>query len=136
MAVSLHRSLTGLENVLLQFITLALGIGASFVVGGLSTRNITKQHARSAFRRVSNLYLSISRVANTISRVYPENSAIDADDIAKYSKALDRIDAIVTEQINTADDAIEDWNELVPEEIKAFRVRLQQIQNSSITQLQ
>jgi len=39
---------------------------------------------------------------------------------------LDRLDAIVTEQIGTADDALEDWNDVVPEELTSLREQLRQ----------
>jgi hypothetical protein len=38
--------------------------------------------------------------------------------------ALARLEAIVIEQLATADDALEDWRDIVPEDVKELRGRL------------
>ena len=62
-------------------------------------------HARSAFRRLISLYNGLSRVARAI--------AGTEDDAVK----LKIIEAIVVEQISTADDALADWEDVVPEAV-------------------
>jgi hypothetical protein len=118
------RDLTGLENTLLQIFSLGLGLVGSYIMGKESARetakDIIKPHARSAFRRLLSLYKSLSRLAFAIQSArsgVPEN--LDAIAI------LDRLEAIVTEQIGTADDALEDWNDVVPEEVANLRAQLQ-----------
>ncbi len=62
-------------------------------------------HARSAFRRLISLYEGLSRVANVIGE--PK-----VDEVK-----LKVIRAIVVEQISTADDALADWEDVVPEAV-------------------
>ncbi len=118
-----QRDLTGLENTLLQIFSLGLGLVGSYVMGKESAREtakeIIKPHARSAFRRLLSLYKSLSRLAFAIQSAragVPENPEAVA--------ILDRLDAIVIEQIGTADDALEDWNDIVPEEVANLRAQL------------
>jgi hypothetical protein len=117
------RDLTGLENTLLQIFSLGFGLLGSYIMGKESARetakDIIKPHARSAFRRLLSLYKSLSRLAFAIQAArssVPQNPEALA--------ILDRLDAIVTEQIGTADDALEDWNDVVPEELANLRAQL------------
>jgi len=50
-----------------------------------------------------------------------EKSHFDAIDPA----VLDRLEDVVTSQILTADDALEDWSDVVPEDVKELRNRLE-----------
>lgn len=117
------RDLTGLESCLLQIISLTAGLVGSYIFSRQSAqkaaREMIKPHARSAFRRLLSLYESLSRVATEIrSSDYsksPEN----------YQVTLAKLDAIVTEQLTTADDALEDWNDIVPEDVEELKQRLQ-----------
>lgn len=110
--VSTVRTLTNLELIFSQTFALITGLVGSFVFGRQSAtkagREVIKPHARSAFRRLLSLYMSISRVANIIA-------------ISKSSEdphvTLEKVEAIVTEQLATADDALEDWRDIVPEEV-------------------
>ena len=103
------RTLTNLENVLFQIFALATGLTGSFIFGRQSARAAAREmiepHARSAFRRLRSLYDGLSRVAETI--VGTE------DDTVK----LKMIEAIVVEHISTADDALADWQDMVPDSV-------------------
>ena len=110
--VSTIRTLTNLELIFSQTFALITGLVGSFVFGRQSAtkagREVIKPHARSAFRRLLSLYMSISRVANIIAM--SKNSEDPHVTLAK-------VEAIVTEQLATADDALEDWRDIVPEEV-------------------
>ena len=118
-----QENLTSLESVLLQFISLAIGCGVSFFVGRRSVsdaaKEIIKPHARKAFRRLVSLYRSLSRAANAI------KSAQDNESPENQRVTLAKLDAIVTEQLATADDALEDWNDIVPEDVEELKQKLQ-----------
>jgi hypothetical protein len=120
--VGASRNLSTLENTLLQVFAIAVGIGASIVFGRESARDaareIVKPHAKSAFRRLVSLYKSLSRVAVAIEQARPQVSD------AASSGVLDKLSAIVAEQLATADDALEDWNDIVPEDVKELRQRM------------
>lgn len=121
--VATKRPLSDLEGVLLQAFSLGSGVIGSFIFGKYSARSaareLIKPHARSAFRRLLSLFRSLSRVASTIEGV----SRGSADD---HKLALSKLEAIVIEQLATADDALEDWRDIVPEDVDELR---QQITN-------
>ena len=116
--VAAKRDLTSMESVLLQIISLAIGVGASFFFGRWSVREAAKPHAQSAFRRLLSLYESLSRTANAIESA--QNSKSDED----YQVLLARLEEIVSYQLMTADDALEDWNDIVPEDVKELEQKL------------
>lgn len=117
--IATQRSLTSLENTLLQAFSLAFGLIGSFYFGKQSTidaaKEIIKPHARSAFRRLISLYESLSRVAVEI-----ENSKSNQSEVVTIAK----MEAIIVEQLATADDALEDWRDIVPEEVEELRSKL------------
>ena len=110
------RTLTGLESVILQFFSLMAGLVGSFFFGRQSAREaareLIKPHARSAFRRLLSLYQSLSRVATTI------ESSQNFESPVENQVTLAKLEAIVVEQLASADDAIEDWKDIVPEDVK------------------
>lgn len=119
--ISSQRDLTSLENTLLQAFGLGLGLIGSFMFGRQSAKEaakeIIKPHARSAFRRLISLYESLSRVGFAIEDCHnnPESQ----------SHTMAKLEAIVVEQLSTADDALEDWNDIVPEEVSELKARLE-----------
>lgn len=109
------RTLSGLESTFWQIFVFATGLAGSFIFGRQSAREtakeIIKPHARSAFRRLLSLYHSLSRAATAI-----ESGQI-SDSHENYQVALARLEEIVTEQLSIADDALEDWRDIVPEDV-------------------
>ena len=116
------RTLTGLESVILQFFSLMAGLVGSFFFGRQSAREaareIIKPHARSAFRRLLSLYQSLSRVADVI------ESSQNSESPEGNQVTLAKLEAIVVEQLSSADDAIEDWRDVVPEDVKELDQRV------------
>jgi hypothetical protein len=124
--VAKFRPLSGLESVLLQSFSLAIGLLGSFIIGRESVRNaardVIKPHARSAFRRLLSLYSSLSRLATTIQEARPMNKSPFVE-----STVLDKLEVMVIEQIATADDALEDWRDIVPEDVAELRTKLEKV---------
>lgn len=120
--VATERTFTNLESVILQSFALGAGLIGSFVFGRQSAREaareIIKPHARSAFRRLLSLYQSLSRVGSTIEASQKSDSPED------HGITLAKLEAIVIEQLATADDALEDWRDIVPEDVEELRQRL------------
>ncbi len=114
---------TDLENILLQIIFLAIGCSVSFFVGQKSVekaaKEVIKPHARSAFRRLIFLYLTLRRAAAAI------ESAQHSESQENYQVILARLEEIVTAQLMTADDALSDWDDIVPEDVKELKQKLQ-----------
>ena len=117
--VSVIRPLSSLENTLLWVISLALSLVGSFYIGKESSREamheLIRPHARSAFRRLMSLYGSLSRVASEIAASKsPESQKL----------LIAKLEAIVVEQLATADDALDDWQDIAPEEVRELRNKL------------
>ncbi len=123
MYIAATRPVTDLESVLLQIISLSIGGGLSFFAGRQSAREaareIIKPHARSAFRRLISLSLSLLRSAKVI------KSSRSSESHEDYQVVLAKLEVIVTEQLATADDALEDWNDIVPEEVAELKQKLE-----------
>jgi len=127
MALSIYiasqRELSSLENTLLQAFSLCFGLIGSFMFGKQSAKDgakeLIKPHARSAFRRLMSLYQSLSRVGFEIER-YQEQETHSSE-----SHTIAKLEAIVIEQLATADDALEDWNDIVPDEVSELKNKLE-----------
>ncbi|MDE0425559.1 MAG: hypothetical protein OXN25_11870 [Candidatus Poribacteria bacterium] len=117
-----QRTLSGLESILWQIFVFAGGLAGSFIFGRQSAREaareLVKPHARSAFRRLIFLYLTLRRAASAI------ESAQDSESQENYQVMLARLEEIVAAQLITADDALEDWNDIVPEEVEELKHKL------------
>ena len=118
-----QRTLSGLESILWQIFVFAGGLAGSFIFGRQSAseaaKEIIKPHARSAFRRLIFLYLTLRRAANIVES--SQNSVSEE----KYQLVLARLEEIITAQLLTADEALEGWNDLVPEDVKELKQKLQ-----------
>ena len=129
---SSQRALTPLESGSLQALTLLLGLTASFIFGKQSAttaaREIIKPHARSAFRRLISLYDSLSRLSAIIRKAQSSGQQSLED-----KAVFDVLEAIVTGQISTADDALEDWRDIVPDEVQELRDKLGQTHTGELS---
>ena len=116
----LKREPTALEQALLRAISLGLGLWGAYIIGQQSARDAARDlmqpHARSAFRRLLSLYGSLGRVAEHISIF--RRASISAE------TGYPLLHAIVTEQLATAGDAMEDWRDIVPEDVAEVEARL------------
>ena len=132
--IASNRALTSLEAVLLQSFGLGAGILGSFIFGrqsaGKAAREMVKPHSRSAFRRVLSLYQSLSRLASVIENAKYFSSKLDELNNSNYGY-LPVLEAIVTEQLSTANDALEDWRDLIPEDIQELERRIKERKTSS-----
>ncbi len=117
------RTLTGLESTLWQIFVFATGLAGSFIFGQQSAqkaaKEIIKPHARSAFRRLIFLYLTLRRAAAAVELAQHSESQ------ENYQVILARLEEIITAQLMTADNALDDWNDIVPEDVKELKQKLQ-----------
>lgn len=119
--VTLTRTLTSLESFFWQLIGIFAGLAGSFYFGRQSAREaareIIKPHARSAFRRLVFLYRSIYQIGSII------HSSRASKSPENYQVILAEIDGIVFGQLATAEDALEDWRDIVPEDVEELDQR-------------
>ena len=110
--LSFHRSMSSVEDALFQLLISGTGLLGSYIFGRNSARagafEVIRPHARAAFRRVTALYNSLYRLSGKIEELKQEGS----------DHRLDLIQALVNEHIATGRDAMEDWRDIVPEEVK------------------
>ena len=115
--LTLFRNLTTFEVALSQLVVLSTGLLGSYIFGRNAARagalDVIKPHARAAFRRVTALYKSLYLLSDRIEEMKEE----------KYDHRLDLIQALVNEQITTGQDAMEDWRDIVPEEVEEIERR-------------
>ena len=128
--IASKRTLTPLEGTMFQFFILGLGIMGSFLFGKQSAKqaakDLIKPHARSAFRRLIFLYESLSRLAKAIEKGKEEEISV-----ANNNLVLEKLEAIVIEQIATADDALEDWRDVVPEDVEELTDKFSKARNDN-----
>jgi hypothetical protein len=131
--VATNRALTSLESVSLQLLIFLFGLSGSFILGRQSARkvarDIIKPHARSAFRRVLSLYNGLSRLATIISQRHSSNKDAMSDEVI-----MAKCESILTEYINTADDALEDWRDIIPEDVDELHKRLKKQTDEEVQQ--
>ena len=118
-----QRTLSGLESMIWQIFVLTAGLAGSFMFGRQSAeaaaREVIKPYARSAFRRLIFLYLTLRRAATTVELAqHPESQE-------NHQVILARLEEIIAAQLMTADDALEDWNDIVPEDVEELKQKLQ-----------
>lgn len=114
--VAATRQMTDLESVLLQFFFAIIGYLGTFMAGRQSARtaakDVIKPYARSAFRRLLSLYRSHQQMASVV------EDALDSKTTEGYRLTLARLQGILLGQIGTADAAMEDWRDIVPEDVE------------------
>lgn len=124
--VSSIRNLTSLEGTLMQFMTYGLGLYGSYIQGQdkmhENAKDLIKPHARSAFRRLASLYESLSKLAYAV-----RDSKVIMAQNQLALLVLERMDGIIDGQISTADDALEDWRDIIPEELQELDSRLRSV---------
>jgi hypothetical protein len=119
------RTITSVEGILFQVFALATGLIGSFIFGRQSARTaareMIKPHARSAFRRLTSLYVGLSDIARVIEAARNLRSNDD------QRLALAKLEGLVLGLVATADDALEDWRDIVPEDVEDLPRRLSTI---------
>ena len=109
--VASHREVSSVESILFQVVILGTGLSGSFLFGRSSAvdtaRDVIRPHARSAFRRV----LSLHKI------MYDLSVRIEGFQQEGHDPRLDVIRAVVDGQIVTGKDALEDWRDIIPNDV-------------------
>jgi hypothetical protein len=128
-----ERKLSDLENIQFQIITMSIGLTGSYLLGGVTAReaaeDVVRPHAKSAFRRVMALYASLARLHITMDKVKPTLVATP-----QAIAAIERFQDLVTEQINTSGNTIDDWGDLVPDEVAKVKEQSAALQGDTLNQ--
>ena len=131
--VTAKRPLSPLEQVLFSIVTVFIGVWASFVAGHQSGQEAAEQRlraqARYAFRRVLTLYGGHGRTVALIEDRIAQLKTLGKDGHVTLEQAVNAfqlVEAQVIEQGFHANDSVEDWRDLAPDEIAALERVLQQ----------
>ena len=111
------RPVTSTEEAIGELFALIGGIAGSF----LAARSTFRGHARSAFRRLLSMYAGLGEIAKTAVCETPE----------EHESALARIGAIASVHYGTALDALEDWNDIAPQQVAELRESLSRRRQTS-----
>ncbi len=130
--VASQRQFTALESLLLELLVLLVGLAATMFTGYQSMQRAaaesTRQHARSAFRRVASLYAGYTRIGTSIVRQRELLArGVGADERIPAEVAglsLDLLEAQLDEQFETLEDALADWRDLSPEGVTEIEAQL------------
>ena len=126
-----------LAGAVLQGIALVFGVYGSYVLGKASAFDardrITEARALSALRRMLNLYRALGRQRKSLSQqmfrldqLAQQQNPNGRVEIEHVRGSFMTLEAMVTEQINTAGDALEDWRELLPDEVARIEKQVQE----------
>lgn len=129
---------TKLENGLLQFISFVITVAISVGIGYFSAkeqgRGILKPHGRKSVRRIVNLGDGVRAFGTTIETErarFKHRSDQDGHiDVFEVERTLDVLYGQLEGQIRTVNDAIEDWRDVVPEDVAAIEERAKGVATS------
>lgn len=122
LVTSSSRSLTELEQLLFQVFVLLASLAGAYLLGLHVERKSRewafRQYARAAFRRVLTLYRSLTRMAEMLYREH-QTGRETAD-----QTTVAGLQATVLEQLDTIHDALEDWRDIIPEDVRDIEEKL------------
>jgi hypothetical protein len=135
--ITSRKDMTNLDNGLLQFIFFSVGIAVAYIFGRWSIASaaaeVVKPHGRKAVRRIVNLAQALQSFGIVLSDLRVLASAT-ADrnqglvPIDEVDRVLDVLDNNLATQLRTVADAIEDWRDIVPEEVEAIEQRAREVE--------
>lgn len=126
-----REDVTNLDNGLLEFIFFFAGVVLSYVFGRQSiaaeAAASVRRDGRKAVRRIVNLARGLQDVATTLSEtalhLEGEETADGKIVAADVQYTLKMLRSHVDVQLRTVADAIEDWRDIVPEEVEELERR-------------
>jgi hypothetical protein len=127
-----------LEKGLLNFIFFVFAAGLAVYLGRESlsreASEMLRPHGRKAVRRIVALGRGIgtfSTVIETERELIASRSKGESVDIVTVERAFDILESHVGEQLGTVGDAIEDWRDVVPDEVQALERKSMEVERSN-----
>jgi len=112
------KPFTALESTFFQLFILATSLVGSFYVtkrfSEKSALKALKPYARSSFRRMLSLYSGLIRLNGSFAKEIHGT---------KDGVPLEKLKDILNEQIYTAIDALEEWRDIIPEDVEEIELR-------------
>lgn len=126
-----HSKLTAMESGLLQAISILAGMATSHYFAKVSAKNMVRERAKLALRRISTLYAFFPGHIQSITykkSLLDSSTKNDKVDARLVEMAINDLIIETNGQIRSVNDAVEDWRELVPdaeEIVQAYREEAQ-----------
>ena len=128
-----------LAAAILQAGTILSGTFTAWVFARASVqsaaRELIRPHARSAFRRVRNIYQALGRLLRELDRqslvlfdLRTEGSPNDTIGYEYVDMTMQHLKQLVIAQVSTVDDALADWRDLVPEDVRQIEDEARRLQ--------
>lgn len=117
----------------LQVIVVGAGLYASYEFGRTSARgaaeDLVRPHARSAFRHVASIGAALTRQIESVEskRALLQEESENSKGMVRFASIayiLDILAAQIAEQVEAAAVAVEDWNDVVPDELERLKARM------------
>jgi hypothetical protein len=125
-----------LAAAILQAVTIVFSTGGAFVFARASVQSAAQEmirgQARSPFRRVRSIYRELGSVLEALDqqsarflslRQGDNPSTLDYEYV---DLAMQMLRHLITVQANTADDALADWRDLVPDEVQQIEEEVEE----------
>jgi hypothetical protein len=121
-----RKTVDPLASGLLQFFFVVVGVAASFAFGRISSElaaaELVKRDARKAVRRIVGLARTTQLMSSVINdrREFLERQAgsgAESIDVNEELRTLAVLDHVILTQLAQAQDSIEDWRDVVPDEV-------------------
>jgi hypothetical protein len=118
-----------LATSLLQVMTLLFGVLTSYFYSKISAsdtaREVIRPHARASIRRSVTLFRALQRQDSALTEHFRELEGLSLEahdgrrvvDLSSVKWSIVGLQHLVTEQLATAGDSLEDWRDIVPEEV-------------------
>ena len=121
---STKRPLTTLESALFQVVILGTGVTASYFISQRSTKVAAEQLIKTScapllFDVCTILYSSLFYMKRII-RYHKESRAKPPDQI------IEIVEVIIDQQVNTVVDSMDDWRDIIPEDVADIEQRLRE----------
>lgn len=118
------------EVAVFQIVTLVLSFSGALILGGVTseaeaTRRV-RQQAKPAFRRLVSILTGLGHIAEATdaARVFLTVKSADNDgrvEVGHVEYALDQVAARVKAELEVAPFAIDDWEDLAPDEVRELK---------------
>lgn len=133
-----ERSLSQTELALFDALTLVISVIGAIWIGQQveqgQARQLIGPHGRSAFRRATSIFQALRRFERQIQtqrESLPTRTVDGRVDVAIVEMAFDVFAAQVGEQVMAASHAMEDWRDIVPEDVEEMERQARERQGLS-----
>lgn len=141
--ITSRKEVTDFELGLLQFILFAGGAALTWIFGRRSVKaeaeDLIRRDGQKAIRRIVNLADGVTYFDGILNRESTQLEVMAGDNdgmvpVAAVGAAFDALADHVPGQLRTLDDAIQDWRDIVPEQVADLERRVEEERQRQVTE--